>query len=202
MALTKPSTTAISGRRLRGLRGSSPAKREVSCARPVSGRAGSQDLFYDSTPVGKTFGRGVFLSQWLAFPVFPFPLFRIPPACRTARFVLWPGAGTKKPPGNRRFDIAKEALISRLRTERTVKDGVLWSYIRMRDLGLTEPRGKQIFEKAQQMTLADVKAAQEKWVKGRKYVYGILGDIQDLDLNYLKTLGPIQTVTQEEIFGY
>ena len=63
-------------------------------------------------------------------------------------------------------------------------------------------RGKQIFEKAQQMTLADVKAAQEKWVKGRKYVYGILGDIQDLDLNYLKTLGPIQTVTQEEIFGY
>ena len=45
-------------------------------------------------------------------------------------------------------------------------------------------------------------AAREKWVKGRKYVYGILGDIQDLDLNYLKTLGPIQTVTQEEIFGY
>ena len=106
MALTKPSTTAISGRRLRGLRGSSPAKREVSCARPVSGRAGSQDLFYDSTPVGKTFGRGVFLSQWLAFPVFPFPLFRIPPACRTARFVLWPGAGTKKPPGNRRLSLS------------------------------------------------------------------------------------------------
>ena len=106
------------------------------------------------------------------------------------------------PESEKAFDIAKEALISRLRTERTVKDGVLWSYIRMRDLGLTEPRGKQIFEKAQQMTLADVKAAQEKWVKGRKYVYGILGDIQDLDLNYLKTLGPIQTVTQEEIFGY
>ena len=48
----------------------------------------------------------------------------------------------------------------------------------------------------------DVKAAQEKWVKNRKYVYGILGDIQDLDLNYLKTLGPIRTVSQEEIFGY
>ena len=100
------------------------------------------------------------------------------------------------------LEAANVMLGWRLRTERTVKDGVLWSYIRMRDLGLTEPRGKQIFEKAQQMTLADVKAAQEKWVKGRKYVYGILGDIQDLDLNYLKTLGPIQTVTQEEIFGY
>ena len=69
-------------------------------------------------------------------------------------------------------------------------------------MGLTEDRNKQIFEKVQSMTLADVKAAQEKWVKDRKYVYGMLGDIQDLNLNYLKTLGPIQTVSQEEIFGY
>ena len=100
------------------------------------------------------------------------------------------------------FNIAKDGLISRLRTDRTVKDQVLWSYIDQRDMGLTEDRNKQIFEKVQSMTLADVKTAQEKWVKDRKYVYGILGDIQDLNLNYLKTLGPIQTVSQEEIFGY
>ena len=100
------------------------------------------------------------------------------------------------------FKIAKEGLISRLRTDRTVKEQVLWSFIRLRNLGLEEDRDKQIFEKVQAMTLADVEAAQEKWVKNRKYVYGILGDIQDLDLNYLKTLGPIRTVSQEEIFGY
>ena len=100
------------------------------------------------------------------------------------------------------FQIAKESLISRLRTERTVRDQMLWSYISLRDMGLTEDRDKQIFEKVQTMTLDDVKAAQEKWVKGRPYVYAILGDIKDLDLNYLKTLGPIKTLSQEEIFGY
>lgn len=100
------------------------------------------------------------------------------------------------------FNIAKEGLISRLRTDRTIKEQVLWSYIDQRDMGLTEDRDKQIFEKVQSMTLADVKAAQEKWVKDRKYVYGILGDIQDLNLNYLKTLGPITTISQEELFGY
>ena len=100
------------------------------------------------------------------------------------------------------FKIAKEGLISRLRTDRTVKEQVLWSFIKLRNMGLGEDRDKQIFEKVQAMTLADVKAAQEKWVKNRKYVYGILGDIQDLDLNYLKTLGPIRTVSQEELFGY
>lgn len=100
------------------------------------------------------------------------------------------------------FKIAKEGLISRLRTDRTVKEQVLWSFLRLRDLGLEEDRDKQIFEKVQAMTFADVKAAQEKWVKNRRYVYSILGDIQELDLNYLKTLGPIRTVSLEEIFGY
>ena len=52
------------------------------------------------------------------------------------------------------------------------------------------------------MTLADVKAAQEKWVKGRDYTYAILGDLQDLDTKYLSTLGPVQVVSQEELFGY
>ena len=66
------------------------------------------------------------------------------------------------PESEKAFSIAKEALISRLRTERTVKDGVLWSYIRMRDLGLTEPRGKQIFEKAQQMTLGPMSGLHRK----------------------------------------
>lgn len=52
------------------------------------------------------------------------------------------------------------------------------------------------------MTLDDVKATQQQWVKDRNYTYGILGDIQNLDLNFLKTLGPIKTVSQEELFGY
>lgn len=100
------------------------------------------------------------------------------------------------------FAIAKEGLLSRLRTERTTREGVLYSYIRLRHLGLSQDRNRQVFEQVQSMTLDDVKATQQQWVKGRHYVYGILGDIKDIDLNYLKTLGPIRSVSQEEIFGY
>ena len=100
------------------------------------------------------------------------------------------------------FNIAKEAIISRLRTDRTTGINVLASYLTLRRLGLTEDRDRQIFEKVQTMTLDDVKATQQKWVKDRHYTYGILGDIKNLDLNFLKTLGPIKTVSQKEIFGY
>ena len=100
------------------------------------------------------------------------------------------------------FEIAKKALIERIRTQRIVKEQLLWAYIYQQDLGEMEYRDKAVFEQVQGMTLQDVKATQEKWVKDRPYVYGILGDIKDLDMNFLKTLGPVRTVSQEEIFGY
>ena len=100
------------------------------------------------------------------------------------------------------FDIAKEALISSIRTDRVTNDMIISSYITSREFGLTEPREKKIFEVAQTLTLEDIKAAQQKWVKGRTYEYGILGDVKDLDTKFLETLGPVQTLTLEEIFGY
>ena len=100
------------------------------------------------------------------------------------------------------FDIAKNALISRLRTQRTIGRDVLNAYVSCRDLGLSEPLEKDLYEKVQTMTLDDVCAAQQKWVKDRTYTYGILGSIEDLDVDYLKTLGPVKTLSLEDIFGY
>ncbi len=100
------------------------------------------------------------------------------------------------------FNIAKESLLKRLRTERTVRYAVLYSYVDHRDMGLSEDRNKQLFEKIQALTLEDIKAAQQKWVVGRNYMYGILGDLNDINVDYLKTLGPVTTVSQTDIFGY
>ncbi|MBR4525491.1 MAG: insulinase family protein [Bacteroidales bacterium] len=100
------------------------------------------------------------------------------------------------------FAVAKEALLSRLRTQRTTGMDVLRSYVACRRLGLAEPSYRAVFEKAQDATLADVVATQQKWVKDRHYTYMILGDIKDLDTKYLSTLGPVQTLSLEEIFGY
>jgi predicted Zn-dependent peptidase len=100
------------------------------------------------------------------------------------------------------FAVAKDALESRLRTQRTTGMDVLRSYLACRRLGLAEPEDRAIFEKVQNATLADVVATQQKWVKDRNYTYAILGDIKDLDTKFLATLGPVQVLSLEEIFGY
>ena len=100
------------------------------------------------------------------------------------------------------FDIAKTSLISSIRTARVTGAGVINSYLSDQEMGVTEPRNKKIFQKAQTMTLDDLTSTQKKWIKGRTYVYGIVGDSKDLDMDFLSTLGPVKVVSLEEIFGY
>ena len=100
------------------------------------------------------------------------------------------------------LEIAKASILSRLRTQRTIGSAVLYSYLTLQELGLTEPTEKQIFEKVGSLTMDDLLATHAQWIKGRSYVYSILGDASDMDMDFLKTLGPVQQVTLEDIFGY
>ena len=106
------------------------------------------------------------------------------------------------PESQKAFDIAMSSLDGGLRTQRTTGMSVLSSYLTSKELGLSEPVSKYIFSKLGDITLDDLGATQRKWIKDRTYVYGILGDASGLDLNFLKTLGPVQQVTLEDIFGY
>ena len=108
------------------------------------------------------------------------------------------------PESEKAFEVAKTSLLTGIRTGRTTGFGVLSEYLDLQDYGLTEDREKAVFEQVQGMTLADVKAFQEKWIKGRKYVYGILGNQNDpkFDNEFVSTLGPVTELTLEEIFGY
>ncbi len=100
------------------------------------------------------------------------------------------------------FDIAKSNIESTLRTQRSIGVRALNSYLSARDLGLTEPLAKTIYESLGDLTLDNLVATQQKWVKDRTYIYGILGDPADLDMDFLKTLGPVTNLTLEDIFGF
>ena len=100
------------------------------------------------------------------------------------------------------LEIAKTAILSRLRTQRIIGESVLFHYLSDRELGLEEPLDKQVFEQVGNLTMDDLRAIHEQWIKGRTYSYAILGDPADLDLRFLRTLGPVKQLTLEEIFGY
>ena len=106
------------------------------------------------------------------------------------------------PESEKTFSIAKERIITNIRTQRILRDQILWNYLSAIEFGETTDTRKELFEKIPDMTLEEVKAFQQKYVKNKSYTYCILGDTKNLDMEALKKIGPVTTLTQEEIFGY
>ncbi|MCQ2158489.1 MAG: insulinase family protein [Bacteroidales bacterium] len=106
------------------------------------------------------------------------------------------------PESDKAFAIAKESIISNLRTQRTVKEMVLWYYLAYEKLGLESDLNKAIYEKVQGLTLEDVLKFQQENIKDRDYTIAILGRSSDFDINGLSKFGTVKKVTTEEIFGY
>ena len=106
------------------------------------------------------------------------------------------------PESEKAFKLAKDGLILKMRSQRTNKDAILWAYLDALDLGLNEDIRKKTFEGIQEINIDDVKEYQQKYIKGRKYTYCVLGDEENLDIEALSKYGPIIRVSQEELFGY
>ncbi len=100
------------------------------------------------------------------------------------------------------FQIAKQALDSRLRSERVIKDDKAWAYLDAKRLGMDHEKRKDLFEKLSSITLEDVVNFQKGNIKDRTYSYGILADPNDIDMEALKKLGRVEMLTTEDIFGY
>ena len=100
------------------------------------------------------------------------------------------------------FEIAKAGLLQRLRTQRVIGKDVLTSYIWAKELGLDKTEDELIYSKIEGLTLDDIVATHERWIKGRTYTYAILGDPNDLNMAFLRTLGPVERASLEDIFGY
>ena len=52
------------------------------------------------------------------------------------------------------------------------------------------------------MTLQDLVAFQEQWIRNRRHNYCILSDIKALDMKELAKYGKVTVLSQKEIFGY
>ena len=100
------------------------------------------------------------------------------------------------------FTLAKDGLLTKIRTERITKSDIIWNYLDAKELGLTGDQRKRTYQEVQNMTLKDVIDFHDQWIKNRKYTYFILGDKKDLDLDKLGKIGPVKQLTTTDIFGY
>ena len=100
------------------------------------------------------------------------------------------------------FNIAKDAVIKQLASQRTTKFGVISSYINAQRLGLDYDLNAKRYRDIQQLKLSDIVNFEQQQMTHKPYRYAILGDEKELDIPALEKIAPIKRLTLEEVFGY
>ena len=100
------------------------------------------------------------------------------------------------------FAIAKAAVIKQIEQRRYTRSEPIDSYVAFRQLGWEKDLYEDIYQEVKKLTLDDIIAFQQQHVAKRTYRYMILGDSKDLDLKFLKTLGPVKMLSLKDIFVY
>lgn len=100
------------------------------------------------------------------------------------------------------FDGVKESLKLMLATDWFTGSDIYWAADRARKRGLDRDIRKDVYEKLQQLSLADLNQFFQQHIQGKNKVYLVMGKKEDLDWRVLESLGPVQELTAEQLFGY
>ncbi len=100
------------------------------------------------------------------------------------------------------FEIAKEAILSKIESERITKSDILFDYEDAKRLNLDYDIRKDVYETVQNMTMDDLKAFHSKYVKDKNYVTLMVGNRDRIDFKDLEKYGEVNELSLEEIFGY
>jgi predicted Zn-dependent peptidase len=101
----------------------------------------------------------------------------------------------------RRYDLAKDAIMNRIETERITKTNIFWTYLNNLDRGITTDNRKDIYEKVQGISITDLKTFLEK-NKSKNYTLLVIGKNGSVDTKILKKLGDFKELSLQEVFNY
>jgi predicted Zn-dependent peptidase len=100
------------------------------------------------------------------------------------------------------FEVARNSILNQIESERITKANILFSYETARKRGVDYDLRKDVYDKTQKFTLADVAAFQENYIKGKPYNVVLIGDKDKINLKGLQKYGTVRELTLDEIFGY
>ena len=97
---------------------------------------------------------------------------------------------------------ARQSVLKKYESERVNNTSIYWSSRAAKDKGFDRDLREDVYNRLKTVTPAELKAFQEKFVKGRDYTICVLGSKESVDMDYLKSLGNFVELKKEDIFGY
>lgn len=99
--------------------------------------------------------------------------------------------------GNARLTILKQ-----MESERLPHKRVFWEAMSARDLGVNRNLGPELYQTVQESDSNTVADFHRRFVQGRNFTFLVMGNKQQVNLDYLANFGKVQELKIDEVFGY
>jgi predicted Zn-dependent peptidase len=100
------------------------------------------------------------------------------------------------------LELAKMQIKKDIQTERITQDGILYTYLNAKELGVSQDLRQQVYNQVDQITMKDIKAYHDSHLAHKPFTYVILGSEKRLSPETLSKLGQFKKLSLEELFGY
>ncbi|WP_308264383.1 M16 family metallopeptidase [Prevotella sp.] len=100
------------------------------------------------------------------------------------------------------FELAKQATMKRIASQRITKTGIIYSYLSAKQRGIDYDIRRKVYTALPSLTLEDIVKFEHDNMAKKPWRYLILGDEKNLDIKSLEKIAPIKRVSTDEIFGY
>jgi predicted Zn-dependent peptidase len=98
---------------------------------------------------------------------------------------------------------ARQSVLKQIAAGRIKKSDLYWTWRANRDKGFpNRDLRADIYERLGASEPTDLIGYQQRHIKGRHYTWLVLGDRQAIDFKYLRTIGKVEELRMEQIFGY
>ncbi len=106
------------------------------------------------------------------------------------------------PKVEKQFEDAKKSALKRIATNRVTKASIFWNYENLKRAGFEPGYRKRVYKKLQNMTIDELAAFFNEYVKSENITYLFVGDRDKINFEELKKLGPVTELSLEDLFGY
>jgi zinc protease len=100
------------------------------------------------------------------------------------------------------FNSSKKAILNKISTERLYRESLFFTYLDNLDIGVDHDVRKDVYDYVSKTSIKDLHTFFDTYISNKKYTYCIIGNLKDIDLKSLKTIGEVKEVPLNDLFGY
>lgn len=106
------------------------------------------------------------------------------------------------PEADKQFELAKEAILSKMETQRLIKTRVFWNYLSNLDRGIDYDIRKNTYDVVKNASLQDMQKFFDEYIKNKSFNIAIMANKKDLDQSVLQSFGNVVELKVDDLFPY